>query len=136
MPYEDDEQEDDNDTNITDDEAYVDIGVRIQFNAWNRMNWKLIFFLFFSSANRQNHYYQKLGIDEKTDATTNSSRLKLLLETQEVANDMKNLLITNPNTVADAADTTKPNDVKPTDVKPNVSATSSSPPTVQSKSEQ
>ena len=83
------------------------------------------------TSNPQNHHYQKLGIDEKTDATTNSSRLKLLLETQEVANDMKNLLITNQNTaVTEPADTTKP------DVKPNVSATSSSPPTVQSKSEQ
>lgn len=28
LPYEDDEQEDDNDTNITDDEENVDVGVR------------------------------------------------------------------------------------------------------------
>lgn len=40
-----------------------------------------------------------------------------MLETPDVANDMKNLLISNPN-VAEP-DTTKP------DVKPNVSATSS-----------
>lgn len=66
-------------------------------------------------------------IDE-INAGTNPSRLKMLLETQDMANDMKNLMITNPN--ATEADTTKP------EVKPNVPATSSSQPTIQSKSEQ
>lgn len=80
---------------------------------------------FFVSKFKQNHYYQKLGIvDDKNDG----SRLKLLLETPDMANEMKNLLITNPN--AAEPDTTKP------DVKPNVSATSSSPTTVQTKTEQ
>lgn len=79
------------------------------------------FFLF------QNNYYQKIGIiDDKNDGT-NSSQLKSLVS-QEITNELKNLLITNPN--ATEADITK------ADVKPNVPATSSSPPTVQSKTEQ
>lgn len=56
-------------------------------------------------------------------------RVKLMLETQEMANDMKNLLITNPNA-------TEPDTTTKADVKPNVSATNSSPTTVQSKTEQ
>lgn len=81
----------------------------------------------------QNYYYQKVGIDEvgPNDKTgTNSSRLSIVLKPEDlhVMNDMKNLLITNPN--ATEPDTTKP------DAKPNVSTTSSSPPTVSPKAEQ
>lgn len=66
-------------------------------------------------------------MDDKTDDGSDG-RLKLFLKTRDVTNDMKNMLITNPNA-------TEPDTAKP-DAKPNVSATSSSPPTVQSKSEQ
>lgn len=123
-PYEDDEQEDDNDTNITDDEENVDvvreaIAIIFQHMPIAQLN-------FFSFSLAQNYYYQKLGIGEKPG---NSARLKLMLETTEIANDMKNLLITNPNA---AEPETTPNP----DVKPNAPTTSSSPTPVPSKTEQ
>lgn len=80
----------------------------------------------------QNYYYQKVGSDDvgPNDKTgTNSSRLKIVVDPQDVVvKDMKNLLITNPNTTE--PDTTK------SDAKPNVSTTSSSPTAVPPKTEQ
>lgn len=106
----------------------------------------VVIFLDYLFAPAQNYYYQIINIDEigSSDKTAaNSSQLqKMLLGTPDVTNEMKKLLITNPNQNAtESQPQPQPSSsdapVK-SDVKPNVSTTSSStsPPTAPPKSEQ
>lgn len=116
----------------------------------------IFFYHLFALA--QNYYYQIMNIDEigTNDKTAaNSSQLqKMLLGTQDVTNEMKKLLITNPNPNATesqsksqphaqsplppASSSTSSDATIKSDLKPNVSTTSStsSPATAPPKSEQ
>lgn len=101
-----------------------------------------LFFVLFSLLQTQNYLYQIIKIDEigSNDKTAaNSSQLqKMLLGTQEVTAEMKNLLITNPNATEPPATSPVSDAAVKSDVKPNASTTSSlsSPASVPSKTEQ